>query len=225
MLFSFLGRGSSHRSCLRSQLAHSPSVPCSSAVLDSFVRAPVTLCTPNLSLSPPPSSAYPTLPAGVLVITDSNQLGDRPSGDAGLGKFEKFNEPNYGTYICLDMGAMFMEQGGLQPWRKDVASASKVLAFKKPMVAGGDGGWAAPEEPAAAAEVPSAVLSDAEVSRVVAAASSLTSATAEMEGASASASSDAEVVPAAAAEEEPSAEAVVPETKAPKRSSGRKSDA
>ena len=64
-------------------------------------------------------------------MADSIQLGDRPRSDARLGSFSDLNEPHYRSYISLDLGALFAEQG-LQPWRKEVASASKVLAFRKP---------------------------------------------------------------------------------------------
>jgi hypothetical protein len=33
------------------------------------------------------------------------QLGDRPRLDGGLGNFEQFNEPYYGSYIAENMGA------------------------------------------------------------------------------------------------------------------------
>jgi SAM-dependent methyltransferase len=44
-------------------------------------------------------------PGGVLVITDSIQLGDRERLDANLGRFADFNEPFYRTYIAEDFGA------------------------------------------------------------------------------------------------------------------------
>jgi ubiquinone/menaquinone biosynthesis C-methylase UbiE len=43
-------------------------------------------------------------PGGLLVLTDSVQLGDRPSWDPNLAKFGNFNEPHYDTYITCDMG-------------------------------------------------------------------------------------------------------------------------
>ena len=48
-----------------------------------------------------------------------------------IGKFGDFNEPHYRTYIETDLGALF-RAGGLVPWRKELASSSKGLAFKKP---------------------------------------------------------------------------------------------
>ena len=43
-------------------------------------------------------------PGGVVVITDSIQLGDRERLDANLGRFGDFNEPFYRTYIAEDFG-------------------------------------------------------------------------------------------------------------------------
>ena len=34
-------------------------------------------------------------PGGLLILTDSVQLGDRPEWDNTLGAFENFNEPHY----------------------------------------------------------------------------------------------------------------------------------
>lgn len=44
-------------------------------------------------------------PGGLLVLTDSIQLGDRPALDANLGRFGDFNEPYYRSYISEDFGA------------------------------------------------------------------------------------------------------------------------
>lgn len=70
-------------------------------------------------------------PGGVLVLTDSVQLGDRPRLDGGLGRFGDFNEPHYRSYIQQDLGQLFCGVADLVPWRKEVASSSKVLAFRK----------------------------------------------------------------------------------------------
>jgi len=67
-------------------------------------------------------------PGGVCVLVDSVQLGDRPQIDKRLGSFGDFNEPNYRTYIELDLGALM---AGLQPRRKSVSSTSKALSFVK----------------------------------------------------------------------------------------------
>lgn len=37
-------------------------------------------------------------PGGMLVLTDSVQLGDREAFDPTLGNFENFNEPYYGAH-------------------------------------------------------------------------------------------------------------------------------
>lgn len=44
-------------------------------------------------------------PGGLLVLTDSVQLGDRARIDANLVMFETFNEPYYRSYISEDFGA------------------------------------------------------------------------------------------------------------------------
>ncbi len=71
-------------------------------------------------------------PGGMLIITDSIQLGDRLPLDAGIGKFSDFNEPYYQTFIAEDLGKMFMDCG-LECDEKLLASSSKVLSFRKPM--------------------------------------------------------------------------------------------
>ena len=71
-------------------------------------------------------------PGGMLIITDSIQLGDRLPLDAGIGKFSDFNEPYYKTFIAEDLGKMFMDCG-LECDEKLLASSSKVLSFRKPM--------------------------------------------------------------------------------------------
>mmetsp|Transcript_13724 Transcript_13724/g.41468 ORF Transcript_13724/g.41468 Transcript_13724/m.41468 type:complete len:561 (+) Transcript_13724:174-1856(+) len=71
-------------------------------------------------------------PGGMLVLTDSVQLGDREAFDPTLGNFENFNEPYYGTYIAEDLGALFVD-AGLTPGVKTVASSTKALSFTKPL--------------------------------------------------------------------------------------------
>lgn len=71
-------------------------------------------------------------PGGMLVITDSVQLGDRPSMDETLGNFGDFNEPFYRAYIERDLGALF-ESVGLECDRKAVNSTTKSLSFRKPL--------------------------------------------------------------------------------------------
>jgi SAM-dependent methyltransferase len=46
-------------------------------------------------------------PGGLLVVTDSIQLGDRERLDANLARFGDFNEPYYASYISEDFGESF----------------------------------------------------------------------------------------------------------------------
>lgn len=73
-------------------------------------------------------------PGGMVILTDSIQLGDRPMLDANLGNFKAFNEPNYVDYINLDLGSLFKNEGGLLPHTKELGSSTKVLSFRKPLV-------------------------------------------------------------------------------------------
>mmetsp|Transcript_95 Transcript_95/g.224 ORF Transcript_95/g.224 Transcript_95/m.224 type:complete len:154 (-) Transcript_95:178-639(-) len=70
-------------------------------------------------------------PGGLLVFTDSIQLGDRPVLDANIGNFQAFNEPYYRDYVSSNIGQLFVEQG-LQPDLKSLSSATKTLSFRKP---------------------------------------------------------------------------------------------
>ena len=71
-------------------------------------------------------------PGGLLILTDSVQLGDRPALDANMGKFGDFNEPYYRTFIAEDFGKMFRECG-LECDQKLLGSSTKVLSFRKPL--------------------------------------------------------------------------------------------
>ncbi|CAL8463579.1 g3113 [Coccomyxa elongata] len=71
-------------------------------------------------------------PGGLLVLTDSIQLGDRPSLDKNLARFEEFNEPYYRSYVSEDLGKLFKE-AGLECDTKLLASSTKVLSFRKPL--------------------------------------------------------------------------------------------
>ncbi|EIE27631.1 S-adenosyl-L-methionine-dependent methyltransferase [Coccomyxa subellipsoidea C-169] len=71
-------------------------------------------------------------PGGLLVFTDSIQLGDREQLDPNLGRFGDFNEPYYLTYISEDFGKLFKDVG-LECDTKLLASSSKVLSFRKPL--------------------------------------------------------------------------------------------
>ena len=68
---------------------------------------------------------------GIVVLTDSVQLGDRPELDERLDAFTDFNEPNYSDYLRTDLGKLFMEEG-FTCGEKGLASRSKVLSFIKP---------------------------------------------------------------------------------------------
>jgi ubiquinone/menaquinone biosynthesis C-methylase UbiE len=70
-------------------------------------------------------------PGGMLVLTDSVQLGDRAAFDATLGGFGDFNEPYYRDYLGVDLGELF-ENEGLTPDLKVVCSTTKSLSFRKP---------------------------------------------------------------------------------------------
>ncbi|EFN55961.1 hypothetical protein CHLNCDRAFT_145276 [Chlorella variabilis] len=95
-----------------------------------------------------------TKPGGIVILTDSAQLGDRLVYDDTLGRFSDFNEPFYCDYIATPLGPLF-EEAGLQCGIKLVASTTKTLSFRKPVE--GDmfalGGNAAAAATAAAAEV------------------------------------------------------------------------
>lgn len=69
-------------------------------------------------------------PGGILILTDSVQLGDRASMDAALGNFGDFNEPYYRDYIECDLGSIF-ENAGLVCDYKAVSSTTKSLSFRK----------------------------------------------------------------------------------------------
>lgn len=76
-------------------------------------------------------------PGGMLILTDSNQLGDRLPMDSTMGQFQAFNEPWYGTFIAEDFGAMFKEVG-LECDEKLIGSSTKVLSFRKPLTSKAD---------------------------------------------------------------------------------------
>lgn len=70
-------------------------------------------------------------PGGMFVITDSIQLGDRPSNDPTLGNFGQMNEPWYVSYIAEDFGGLVTEGRKFVSDRKEVASVSKMLSFRR----------------------------------------------------------------------------------------------
>ncbi len=69
-------------------------------------------------------------PGGVVVLTDSIQVGDRPELDTKIDAFTAFNEPNYSDYVRTDLGGLFKE-AGFTCDTKELASRSKVLSFIK----------------------------------------------------------------------------------------------
>ena len=69
-------------------------------------------------------------PGGIVVFTDSIQIGDRPELDEKIDAFTDFNEPNYSDYVRTDLGALFKE-AGFTCFQKELASRSKVLSFIK----------------------------------------------------------------------------------------------
>jgi ubiquinone/menaquinone biosynthesis C-methylase UbiE len=71
-------------------------------------------------------------PGGMVVLTDSVQLGDRPPLDKNIGAFSNLNEPHYENYISTDLTILF-EKHGLTCHEKYMASSTKTLSFiKKP---------------------------------------------------------------------------------------------
>lgn len=66
---------------------------------------------------------------GMVVVTDSLQLGDRPANDPYLGNFSNMNEPHYKNYIACDLKSLFE---GLDCDQKYMASNTKTLSFVKP---------------------------------------------------------------------------------------------
>jgi len=68
---------------------------------------------------------------GLVILTDSYQLGDRPVNDKGMGNFEKMNEPYYKDYI-EDFLPQHFEKVGLECGTKLICSSTKTLAFHKP---------------------------------------------------------------------------------------------
>ena len=71
-------------------------------------------------------------PGGLLVITDSTQLGDRAAHDATMVNFKNLNEPHYPGFIEYDFGEKFKSLG-LKPGLKVMQSVTKALSATKPM--------------------------------------------------------------------------------------------
>lgn len=70
-------------------------------------------------------------PGGMVVWTDSIQLGDRPPLDAAMGNFGRLNEPHYEDYLRTSIAPLF-EVHGLEYSEKYISSSTKTLSFTKP---------------------------------------------------------------------------------------------
>ena len=70
-------------------------------------------------------------PGGLFVITDSIQLGDRPSIDEGIEGFGQFSEPWFVNYLSEDLGQLVAEGGLFKPLRKELRLATKCLSFRR----------------------------------------------------------------------------------------------
>ncbi|KAL4451802.1 hypothetical protein ABPG75_007464 [Micractinium tetrahymenae] len=70
-------------------------------------------------------------PGGIVVLTDSMQLGDRNAHEKTMGRFGSFNEPYYEDYIATPLGPLF-EAAGLKCGMKVLGSTTKTLSFYKP---------------------------------------------------------------------------------------------
>lgn len=70
-------------------------------------------------------------PGGIVILTDSVQVGDREAYDNSIGNFGDFQEPFYRDYINTPLGPVF-EAAGLKCGMKLVGSSSKTLSFYKP---------------------------------------------------------------------------------------------
>ncbi|KAL4419508.1 hypothetical protein ABPG77_002294 [Micractinium sp. CCAP 211/92] len=70
-------------------------------------------------------------PGGIVILTDSMQLGDREVYEHTMGRFGSFNEPYYEDYISTPLGPLF-EAAGLKCGMKVVGSSTKTLSFYKP---------------------------------------------------------------------------------------------
>ncbi|KAL6778348.1 COQ5B [Auxenochlorella protothecoides x Auxenochlorella symbiontica] len=77
-------------------------------------------------------------PGGLVVLTDSQQLGDRSVFNSEMHKFGDFNEPYYRAYIQTDLGQLF-EEAGLTCDTKVQGSSTKTLSFRKPTVPATEG--------------------------------------------------------------------------------------
>jgi ubiquinone/menaquinone biosynthesis C-methylase UbiE len=67
-------------------------------------------------------------PGGMIALTDSFQLGDRPSLDEQIGNFSNMNEPHYRNFISTYLPDLFE---GCDFGEKLMSSSSKTLSFIK----------------------------------------------------------------------------------------------
>lgn len=65
---------------------------------------------------------------GMIVLTDSFQLGDRPTLDEQIGNFANMNEPHYQNYIRTYLPDLF---AGCNCGEKLMSSSSKTISFVK----------------------------------------------------------------------------------------------
>jgi ubiquinone/menaquinone biosynthesis C-methylase UbiE len=70
-------------------------------------------------------------PGGLVVLSDSIQIGDRKAYGNSLDNFSKLNEPHYIGYQRADLPALFTSCG-LECHEKYVNSRTKTLSFVKP---------------------------------------------------------------------------------------------
>jgi SAM-dependent methyltransferase len=116
--------------------AASGRLPCSISLLRRVSYRVVSLSSPRAYV------AYVNLmqefarvlkPGGLLVITDSSQLGDRPQMNSNMDNFTSLNEPHFSSYIRFNFGEEF-KAVGLEPDLKCMQSATKSLSAIKPRV-------------------------------------------------------------------------------------------
>jgi ubiquinone/menaquinone biosynthesis C-methylase UbiE len=70
-------------------------------------------------------------PGGVICLTDSLQLGDRPSMDQRMTAFSQLNEPHFPQYIRTNLPQLFLEDENMSCYRKYVRSNTKTISFVK----------------------------------------------------------------------------------------------
>lgn len=71
-------------------------------------------------------------PGGLLVVTDSVQLGDRGILSGTLESFGNLNEPHFADYLQVDLGEEF-RRVGLKPQLKCLQNVTKSVSAVKPL--------------------------------------------------------------------------------------------